>query len=355
MRAWSSLAVLMLFAGVASAEPAFERVDLVSDGAVAGTRTDANLVNPWGLAASPTSPWWVANNGTGTATLYDGAGNPQPLVVTVPGSPTGEVFYGGDKLIVSDLQGNMGPARFIFASEDGTVSAWSPAVPPPPPSHAAFVMYDGSDENDVYKGLAIATDRHGRTRLYATDFHNARVVVLDDTFTELELGEEAFDDDRLPAGYAPFGIQAFGQRIFVTYALQDADKHDDVPGAGHGFVDEYDLDGRFIRRVASRGALNSPWGLAAGPESFGRFDDDLLVGNFGDGRIHAYKQAPWGHFYFAGTLRDEHGKAIVIDGLWSIAPGNGAAAGSKNDLYFTAGINGEADGLFGLIRRDRDR
>ncbi|MCU1281155.1 MAG: hypothetical protein JWM53_4701, partial [bacterium] len=283
MRVWLSAAIVMVFAGAASAEPAFERVDLVSDGAVPAAHTDANLVNPWGLAASPTSPWWVANNGSGTATLYDAAGNPQPLVVSVPGAPTGEVFYGGDKFIVSDLHGNLGPARFIFASEDGTISAWSPAVPPPPPSHQAFVMYDGSDEGDVYKGLAVASDRHGRTRLYATDFHNARVVVLDDSFTELDLGEEAFDDDRLPRGYAPFGIAAFGQRLFVTYALQDAARHDDVKGPGHGFIDEYDLDGRFIRRVASRGPLDSPWGLAIGPESFGRFDDALLVGNFGDG------------------------------------------------------------------------
>jgi uncharacterized protein (TIGR03118 family) len=351
MRAWWSVAIVMVVAGAAWAEPAFERVDLVSDGVVAGTRTDDNLKNPWGLAAGPTTPWWVANNGTGTATLYDATGTPQALVVTVPGMPTGQVFYGGDKLIVADMHGNTGPARFIFASEDGTISAWSPAVPPPPPSHAAFVMYDGSDEGDVYKGLAIATDRHGRTRLYATDFHNARVVVLDDAFNEVELGEEAFDDDWLPRGYAPFGIAAFGPRLFVTYAKQDAAKHDDVKGPGHGFIDEYDLDGRFIRRVASRGPLNSPWGLTVGPEAFGRFDDALLVGNFGDGRIHAYKQSPLGHFFFDGTVRDTCGNAIVIDGLWSIAPGNGAAAGSKNELYFTAGLNGEADGLFGLIRR----
>jgi uncharacterized protein (TIGR03118 family) len=293
----------------------------------------------------------VANNGTGTATLYDAHGNPQPLVVHVPGAPTGQVAYGGDKFVVSDMHGNMGAARFIFASEDGTISAWSPAVPPPPPSHDAFVMYDGSDEGDIYKGLALATDHKGRSRLYATDFHNARVVVLDDEFNEVELGKHRFHDPFLPCGYAPFGIAAFGDRIFVTYALQDENAEDDVPGPGHGFIDEYDLDGRLIRRVASRGALNSPWGMAIGPESFGRFDDALLVGNFGDGFIHAYKQTWYGGFVFAGTLRDRHLRPIHIDGLWSIAPGNGAAAGSTEDLYFTAGINGEADGLFGLIRR----
>jgi uncharacterized protein (TIGR03118 family) len=258
------------------------------------------------------------------------------------------VFNPTDKFVVSDMHGHMGPALFIFAGEDGVVSGWSPKVPP---GNQAIVMYDGSDEGDVYKGLAIATDCKGRTRLYATDFHNARVVVLDDEFNEVDLGEERFDDDHLPKGYAPFGIAAFGDRIFVTYALQDDVKHDDVPGRGHGFIDEYDLEGRLVRRVASRGALNSPWGLAMGPESFGRFDDDLLVGNFGDGRIHAFAQSHWGRFFFDGTLRDAKGKPIEIDGLWSIMPGNGAAAGSKNDLYFTAGINHEADGLFGLIRR----
>jgi uncharacterized protein (TIGR03118 family) len=293
----------------------------------------------------------VANNATGTATIYDKDGNSFPLVVHVPGSPTGQVFHPTSKFVVSDLHGHMAPAVFIFAGEDGTISAWARDVPAPGPSDQAFVMYDGSDEGDVYKGLAIATNRHGRTRLYATDFHNARVVVLDDEFNEVDLGEERFDDDRLPRGYAPFGIAAFGQRLFVTYALQDADKHDDVKGPGHGFIDEYDLDGRFIRRVASRGVLNSPWGLAIGPEKFGRFDDDLLVGNFGDGRIHAFAQAYWGPFYFDGTLRDAHGKPIEIDGLWSIAPGSGGLAGSTNDLYFTAGLNDEADGLFGLIRR----
>jgi len=346
MRILSSLSVVMLVAGTAAADPAFEQINLVSDGAVSGTKVDPNLMNPWGLAASPTGPWWVANNATNTATLYDAAGNALPLVVSVPGAPTGEVFNGGNKFVVSDMRGNMGPALFIFAGEDGVVSGWSPKVP----GNAAIVMYDGSDEGDVYKGLAIATDCKGRTRLYATDFHNARVVVLDDEFNEVELGEERFDDDHLPRGYAPFGIAAFGQRLFVTYAKQDADKHDDVPGLGHGFIDEYDLEGRFIRRVASRGLLNSPWGLAIGPEKFGRFDDDLLVGNFGDGRIHAFAQSHWGDFYFDGTLRDHKGRPIAIDGLWSIKPGNGGTAGSKNDLYFTAGINGEMDGLFGLIR-----
>jgi len=349
--------MLLACPGVASAgEPAFEEVKLVSDQPGHAKFTDHNLVNAWGLARSTNpaakGPWWVANNGSDTATLYVGDGTPQALIVSVPGAPTGQVFYGGDKFVVSDMHGNMGPARFIFAAEDGTISAWSPAVPPPPPAKQAFVMYDGSDEGDIYKGLAIATDHRGRTRLYATDFHNGRVVVLDDEFNEVELGKHAFRDHFLPCGYAPFGIAAFGKRIFVTYALQDDDAEDDVPGAGHGFIDEYDLEGRFIRRVASRGPLNWPWGLAIGPRSFGKFDDTLLVGNFGDGKIHSYEQDWWGRFEFEGTLRNQHGRPIVIDGLWSIMPGDDGPAGSSKDLYFTAGPGGEQHGLFGFIARD---
>jgi uncharacterized protein (TIGR03118 family) len=354
--------MLLASAGVASAgEPAFEEVKLVSDQPGHAKFTDPNLVNAWGLARSTNpaakSPWWVANNGSDTATLYIADGTAQSLIVSVPGSPTGQVFYGGDKFIVSDMKGHTGAARFIFATEDGTISAWSPGVPPPPPSKQAFVMYDGSDEGDVYKGLAIATDHRGRTRLYATDFHNGRVVVLDDEFNEVELEHHAFKDrdrrDPLPCGYAPFGIAAFGDRIFVTYALQDADAHDDVAGEGHGFVDEYRLDGDFVRRVASRGPLNSPWGLAMGPRSFGRFDGDLLVGNFGNGKIHGFQQDWWGRFFFDGTLRGKHGRPIVIDGLWSIMPGDDGPAGSSKDLYFTAGPGGEQHGLFGFIERDR--
>ncbi|HEY2748024.1 MAG TPA: TIGR03118 family protein, partial [Polyangia bacterium] len=254
--------------------------------------------------------------------------------------------------IVSDDMGHTGPARFIFAAESGTISAWSPAVPPPGLSTTAFVMYDGSDEGDIYKGLALATDHKGRARLYATDFHNGRVVVLDDTFNEVHLGKHAFRDRELPHHYAPFGIAAFGDRIFVTYAVQDKDAEDDVAGEGHGIVDEYTLDGDFIRRVASHGPLNSPWGLAVGPKTWGRFEGALLVGNFGNGKIHAYKQ--FGHeFFFIGTIEGKHDRPLVIPGLWSLMPGNDGQAGSSQDMYFTAGPDDESHGLFGFIERRR--
>ncbi|HWE30120.1 MAG TPA: TIGR03118 family protein [Polyangia bacterium] len=347
-----SVSVVMLVAGAASADPQFEQVDLVSDGAVAGTRVDTNLMNPWGLASGPDTPWWVANNATDSATIYGGDGTPRALVVSVPGSPTGAVFNPTDKFPVCTAK-RCSPSKFIFAGEDGVITAWAADVPRPGPSDQAFVVFASSD-GAVYKGLTLVQLPHGVSLLYATDFHNARVDAFDESFHRVPLSEELFDDDRLPRGYAPFGIHAFGDRVYVTYALQDAAKHDDVKGPGHGFVDEYDLVGRFVRRVASRGHLDSPWGLAFGPESFGEFDDALLVGNFGDGRIHGYRFVPHeGRFVFAGTLRDCRGEPITIDGLWSIAPGNGAAAGSPNDLYFTAGLNGEADGLFGFLRRAR--
>jgi len=347
---------MALGATAVAGEPSFEQVNLVSDQPGHAKFTDADLVNAWGIAHSPTSPWWVANNGSNTATLYNGDGDKQALTVSVPGDPTGQVFNPTNKFVVSDMNGHSGPSVFIFATEDGTVLGWNPNVPPPSPSTQAFVMYDGSDEGDVYKGLALATDCHGRSRLYATDFHNGRIVVLDESFDEVELPHHAFKDrdrkDPLPRGYAPFGIAVFGDHVFVTYALQDADKHDDVAGPGHGFIDEYELDGDFVRRVASRGVLNSPWGLALGPRSFGIFTDDLIVGNFGNGKIHAFAHDGWGRYYFDGTLSNKHGRPIVIDGLWSIMPGNDAGAGSSRDLFFSEGPDGEMHGLFGFLKRD---
>ena len=339
-------------------EPQFEQVNLVSDQPGHAKFTDPNLINPWGIARSPDptppSEWWSANNGSNTATLYLGDGTAESLIVETPVNPTGQVFYGGDKFIVSDMHGNTGPARFIFAAESGTVSAWSPGVPPPGPSKQAFVMYDASSAGAILKGLAIATDGKGRTRLYTTDFHNGRVIVLDDEFNEVDLGHHAFEDrDRrepIPCNYAPFGIAALDGHLFVTYAEQDADASDDVAGEGHGFISEYELDGKFVRRVASRGPLNSPWGLTLGPKSFGRFEGELLVGNFGNGKIHGYKKAG-DHFFFDGTLRGEHGKPIVIEGLWSLMPGNDGQAGSSKDLYFSSGPGDEAHGLFGFLRR----
>ncbi|TMJ97994.1 MAG: TIGR03118 family protein, partial [Actinobacteria bacterium] len=312
---------------------------LVSDNGVPGTNVDPNLVNAWGLAAGPSTPWWVADNATKVSTLYDGAGNVIPLVVTVGGGPTGLVYNGSaSDFIVSDGT-NSGSALFIFASEDGMIRGWSPAVPPPPFSTQTEVAVDRSAEGAIYKGLAIADGRNG-PRLYAADFHNARVDVFDGSWNLIRR-RHAFVDRKLPDGFAPFGIQAIGSHIFVSYAKQDAAAKDELAGQGLGFVDAYDLAGHLQARVARRGLLNAPWGLARAPSSFGRFGGDLLVGNFGNGRINAYGNED-GRFEHEGQLRTGRHQPVAIDGLWALEFGNGDAAGPKNTLFFTAGPGDES-------------
>jgi uncharacterized protein (TIGR03118 family) len=351
--------VALLVAGTSSpAFPAtlahgnnFTVTNLVSDQAGHALTTDPNLVNAWGLAASPSSPWWVADNGTDLSTLYDGDGNIVQLVVGVKGAPTGTVFNGGTGFVVHH-KGNAGPSVFLFATESGTILGWNPNVPPPPPSTKAFVVANRSGEGAIYKGLAIASTNDGDF-LYATDFHNARVDMFDSSF-HLVTPPDGFKDPDIPHHYAPFGIQNIGGVLFVTYAKQDADGEDDVPGKGHGFIDMYDTSGALMGRVASRGALDSPWGLTLAPDSFGRFGGDLLVGNFGNGRINVYAPHQLGarpqdeSFDHVGMLKS-NGNTIGIDGLWALQFGNGGGAGSTDTLFFTAGPGGEAHGLFGKI------
>jgi uncharacterized protein (TIGR03118 family) len=345
------IAVAAVSAGVASqswakgshaAGTGYSVRNLVSDGFVPAEHVDANLVNGWGIAAGPSTPWWVADNGTDASTLYDGNGVARPLVVHVEGGPTGAVFNGTGGFVVSDRKGHSGPALFMFASETGTIHGWNPAVAPPLPSTHAFVVVHMSD-GAIFKGLAIAGDR-----LFATDFHNGRVDVFDAAFHQVAM-PGAFVDPALPSGFAPFGIQNIAGRIFVTYAKQDADRHDEVAGHGLGVVDAFDVAGHFLGRVASGGDLNAPWGLAWAPSGFGRFGGDLLVGNFGDGRIHAFAQGTDGHFTHAGQIADATGHPIMIDGLWGIGFGNGSASGPTNALYFAAGPDDEEHGLFGRI------
>jgi len=293
--------------------------------------TDPKLVNAWGIAASPTSPWWVADNGTGFSTLYTGAGAKVALEVVVPGAPTGMVWYGGDQFkIMSQIS-----ARFMWASEDGTISAWSNSLPDP--THA---VVKHSEAEAIYKGLAI----HGNT-LYTTDFGGCSVHTLDGTFTEFD-SPGGFEDPSIPSDYCPFGIQAIGDSIFVTYALKGGE--DDVAGQGHGFVREFDVNGNLIAAIANHGQLNSPWGMAMAPATFGRFGGCLLVGNFGDGEINAYCQDGNGGFHHQGTLRQDR-KLLVIDGLWGIGFGNNAASGSRDVLYFAAGPDDETNGYFGKV------
>ena len=342
----------LVAAGAASSasQNSYSVHNLVSDQSGVADTTDPNLVNSWGIAASSTSPWWVADNGTDVSTLYNGDGVPQPagnpLVVSVDGGPTGIVFNGSSGFVVSDGNGHSGPSIFMFATEAGTIRGWNPNVPPPVPpatrSTQSFVVVDKTGENAVFKGLAIAGDR-----IYAADFHNAKVDVFDSSFNQITGG---FVDPTLPAGYAPFGIQAIGGSIFVTYALQDATAHDEVDGPGLGIVDQYSTDGTLIARVSQHGNLNAPWGMAMAPaDGFGIASGDLIVGNFGDGRINTYSQTKSGRWKWEGQLRGTNGRRLTIDGLWGIGFGNGSGSGDTNDLYFAAGPDDEQHGLFGEI------
>jgi uncharacterized protein (TIGR03118 family) len=321
----------------------FNVQNLISDSsAVTAAATDPALVNGWGLSATATSPWWVSNNGSSTSTLYSGVGSKAALVVSVPGNPTGTVASASTSDFTISQGSASAPSRFLFSTESGQILGWAPTVA----ATTAIPGVDNSARGAIYKGLAVANDR-----LYATDFHNARVDVFDASFKPIL--PDAFKDPQIPKGWAPFGIQALGGNIFVTYAQQDKDAKDDVAGGGLGFVDQYSPDGVLLARVAKQGKknapLNAPWGLAMAPASFGAFAGDLLVGNFGDGRISAYLEKSPGKWVYKGQLAHADGSLVVIDGLWAIAFGNDAAAGPSSTLYFASGPAGEQHGLFGSI------
>ena len=335
----------------------FKQVNMVSDQPGKAALTDPDLVNAWGLSASPGtntspgSPLWVSDNGKDKTTLYAGASattvSKVPLVVHVTsGAPTGQVFNtSGSGFVVHDSHGNSGSSVFMFDSENGGIDGWAPNVgtSPAPSTKTEVAVRNGA--NAVYKGLAIAKASDGHTYLYAANFRSGRVEAYDDTFTPVELPGGLFVDPRIPAGYAPFNVQELAGRLVVTYAKQDATLHDDVAGQGHGFVDVFSNDGAFIKRLVTRGVLNSPWGLALAPSGFGRLGHSLLVGNFGNGRINAFNPRTGA---FLGQLRGPHGKRITIDGLWGLRFGNGNAA-RTGQLLFSAGPGGESHGLLGKI------
>ena len=332
---------------------AYAATPLVSDSGKSGTVKDPNLINGWGVAFNPTGAVWVSDNGSGKSTLYLGNGAVIPLVVTIPagaasgsvaGSPTGIIYNDSTEFVVTKAVPNesgsgtttvSGAASFLFATEDGVIAGWSPSVDP----LNARIAVDNSHENAVYKGLAIAGT--GATfQLYATDFRNRRIDVFDGTFKPVKKAG-AFEDPHVPMDYAPFGIQNINGDLYVTYAKQDAARHDDVPGAGAGYVVVYDASGKLIRCVAERGALNAPWGIALAPTSFGRFGGAILVGNFGDGAINAYEPRTGMHL---GKLLDKDSKPISIGGLWGIAFGNGVDSQPTNALFYAAGPGDETHG-----------
>ena len=348
------VAALTAAAGPGPPGGSYTVTPLVSDIPGAAASTDSELVNAWGLARSDTSPWWVADNGpdpgSSKSTVYT-AGGSKFLSVNVLGAPTGAVFAGvpGDFQIGTATDPNaLAPAKFIFATENGDLRAWQSG------STALVAPATGITAGAIFKGLAIAKPTSGPL-LYAADFHNNEVDVFNGAWQNVT-PHGAFVDRKLPRGYAPFGIQTIGSDVFVTYGKQDADAGDEVDGPGLGFVDEYDLNGKLVARVAQRGQLDAPWGLAMAPASFGRFKGDLLVGNFGDGQINAYAAHGHGHgpghgaWHHVGTLRSSGGGKLVIDRLWALEFGNAGSNGDPDTLFFTAGPNDESDGLFGTIK-----
>jgi uncharacterized protein (TIGR03118 family) len=307
--------------------------------------TDPNLTNAWGLAFAPGGPFWVNANHSGVATLYGGDGSIVPLVVKIPApagsqtgvvaAPTGMIWNPTTAFLVP---GSKFPAVFIFDSEDGTISAWNFNVDPV----NAVTAVDNSQSGAVYKGLAFGSNVNGNN-IYATNFSAGKIEAFDNQFKPV-VTDGTFTDTHIPAGFAPFGIQNIDGDLWVTYAKQDADKKDDVGGPGSGFVDVFDTDGHLLRRFAAHGVLNSPWGLARAPYGFGELSGDILIGNFKDGRINAFDA----HGNFRGALQRPNGHTISIDGLWALEFGGGAKS-SPESLFFTAGPDGETNGLFGVI------
>jgi uncharacterized protein (TIGR03118 family) len=342
----------------------YQQTNLVSDIAGVALFTDTNLVNPWGLSHSATSPWWISDNGTGLTTLYNGNGRKfpvgSPLVVTIAppaggtsAAPTGNIFNpvngtNPDDFVVSE-NGKSGPSIFMFATEDGTISGWNPGVDL---THTILAVDRSAvGAGAVYKGLAFGQNG-ADDFIYATNFRFGTVEQFDASFNLVR----SFTDPQLAKTcplpnqcFAPFGIQNIGGNLYVTFALQDAAHHDDAHGPSRGFVDVFDTNGNLLKRLISRGALNSPWGLALAPPNFGQFSNDLLVGNFGNGRINAFDPNTGA---LLGQLKNQKGLIIAINGLWGLAFGNGQTAGPTNALFFTAGINDEANGLFGKIQSE---
>ncbi|MEO6804605.1 MAG: TIGR03118 family protein [Edaphobacter sp.] len=360
--------VLALMLAAASLTPAsaqnvqhYKQTNLTSDQASLAPTRDANLVNPWGLARSSGSPWWIGNNGSGFSTLYDGTGKIIPLVVTIPsndpstgaGSPSG-VIFNGDPSAFQVAPGKS--AIFLFVTEDGTISGWNPGVKP-----TTAVVVVNNKEKSVFKGATIATATVGgmaQSFLYVADFRRGQIAVFDSSFKPAQLRPDrdgdndgdrdsnAFSDEELPDGYVPFNVQNIGGNLYVSFARQDSAKHDQVDGAGHGYVDVFSPTGKLLHRLQHGAWFNSPWGMVLASTDFGANSHDVLVGQFGSGEILVFDPVTG---KFKGTLNNASNNPIVIDRIWSLQFGNGGAAGPANSLFFTAGINNEQDGLFGTI------
>jgi uncharacterized protein (TIGR03118 family) len=334
------------------------QVNLVSDLPGTASDTDSALVNPWGLALSPTSPLWSANANTSTSTLYSNAPDTNiahtigAVRVTIPGSPaglpTGQVFNGGTDFVNSTATAS-GPARFIFSSISGNIVAWAPGVDP----NMGAAEIKASTPGAVYTGLALTTSKSGGDQLYAANFGQGRIDVFSSTFQHVNEPAWAFRDVFVPRKFAPFNVQAINGNLFVTYAEPNPANGREIIGKGLGIVDEFTPDGRFVARVATRGALNAPWGVAIAPSSWGKLAGSLLIGNFGDGRVNVFAPRGYGRFtpFAVGQLTDSStGKPFAEPGLWALVPGT-AATGGTDAIFFSAGIDGETHGLIGVLRK----
>ena len=344
MRRAGQIACVLLLAGMsafAAGANVFLQHNLVADTPGIADVTDPNLINPWGVSYGATGPFWLSDNGTGKSTLYNGSGTITPLVVTVPsaagasgtGNPTGQV---NNTNTTAFLLANGRSSSFIFDSEDGTITAWNAGT-------TASVMVNNSP-SAVYKGLAIGSNASGPL-LYAANFRTGKIDVFDGKFAPTTVSG-GFVDTSVPAGFAPFNIWPVGGKLYVLYAKQDNALRNDVAGPGNGYVAVFDFDGNLQKHLISDGALNSPWGVAIAPSTFGAFGGALLVGNFGDGKINAFDATTGA---LLGTLQGANGNPIVINGLWALIFGNGGNGGDKNTLYFTAGPGGQQHGLFGSL------
>lgn len=327
--------------------PTIVQTNLVSDQPGVAAHQDANLVDAWGVVETKAGTVWVANNVTGASTVYDSSGNPitgasgSPLVITIPGPDgtgtaalTGVALNTGKNFVVTSATGS-GPAEFLYATEDGTIAGWGPGLN----STQGVLAINNNAAGAVYKGLTLAGSGKGQ-KLFAANFGEGRIDVFDSSFAPVSLRAGAFTDPSIPAGFAPFNVQNLGGKLFVTYAQQDALHLNDVPGAGLGFVDVFNTNGALLRRFAAGGALDAPWGIT--PISGGRFAGDILVGNFGDGAINVF--SPSGRSL--GPAQGTNGQPINITGLWDLTYGAGK---DRNTLFFSAGPNGEMDGLFGTL------
>jgi uncharacterized protein (TIGR03118 family) len=325
------------------------------------TTIDANLSNPWGLVTAPGLPFWIADNNNNLATLYTGTGKIETSAVTgsnstgiaipasaagVAANPTGQVFNGNGGFLISTSNGQES-ALFIFSGEGGTIAAWAKDS-----GAAAVTAYDDGVSNGtnhaVYKGLALGSV-NGASFLYATDLHNNKVDVFDTNFAKPASMQGKFVDPTMPAGFVPFGIAALNGQLYVTYTMQDAAKHDEVTGAGLGYVDVFDFSGNFISRFASAGALNAPWGIALAPVGFGSFAGNLLIGNFGDGTINIFAPEGTSLATPVGPMTINGGAVFAVPGLWSLVFGNGDADKPATTLFYTAGFANQTDGVLGSI------